>query len=147
MVRPRPSPGFFQKNLGKKNPPEKSLAPFSCRPSLRTSLPSSSDTAAHSFVRSRPWNERCPRRARDLSAGSLPAFSDGDGRTSQVPRATSMHACPALRPRRDFHARLFRRVRAAFRLSDAVGSRNGDFKAQSQDLHARCLRFAVRVTS
>ena len=57
-----------------------------------------------------------------------------------------MHACPALRPRRDLCAWPSRRVGAAFRLLDDVGSHDeSDFGAQSHGLHARYLRFAAGV--
>ena len=57
-----------------------------------------------------------------------------------------VHACPALRPRRDPGARPLRRLGAAFRPLDGVGSRVcTNFGAQSHGLRARCLRFAASV--
>jgi len=56
-------------------------------------------------------------------------------------------ACPALGPRRDRRARPLRRVGAAFRSDNSVGSR-GDcpIEALSHGPPTRCLRFAVRLT-
>lgn len=56
---------------------------------------------------------------------------------------TPLCPCPALRPRWDRHARPSRRVGAAFRYFDGVGSHHkSPFGAQSHGLRTRCLRFA-----
>jgi hypothetical protein len=61
---------------------------------------------------------------------------------------TLLPACPALRPRRDLHARPLRRVGAVFHIRlERVDPRNlSHFGAQSRGLQTRCLRFAARVT-
>jgi len=76
---------------------------------LRSALP----PCARFFLLSR--RRGAPRsRGRGLSRGSPSRSVGGNGWASQVPGGPS-RACPALRPRRDRHAKPLRRVDVAFR--------------------------------
>jgi len=99
-------------------------------------------TAVRSSVRShrrparppRAWGfvDRCPVRSPGGRRQGLP----GSWGTPLCPR-------PALRPRWDLHARPSRRVGAASRYFDGVGSHDtAPFGAQSHGLRTRCRRFA-----
>src|SRR5712664_3931045 len=76
---------------------------------LRSALP----PCARFFLLSRARGAPRPR-GRGLSRGSPSRSIGGNGWASQVPGGPS-RACPALRPRRDQHAKPLRRVDVAFR--------------------------------
>ena len=122
-------------------------APTSCRPSRFTSFPSLTGTAGTDrarLVRSPRSGAHRPR-AWGFYAGPPTGSSNGDDKISQVP-GEPLAACPALRPRRDLHARPLLRFGAAFRSEYGIGSRNKhSFGALSHGPHPRCLRFAGRV--
>jgi hypothetical protein len=124
-------------------------APTPCRPSRRTSLPSLGGTALAFAGSLLTVAERCHLQARGFDrpvtlvlvrARRRPGLAGSWG--------TPMCACPALRPRWDFSARPVRRISAAFRNLNNVGSHDKlAFEAQSHGLFTRCLRFVVSVTT
>jgi hypothetical protein len=122
-------------------------APTSCRPSRLASFPSFDGTTPLPVVRSQRsrypflwagviWSVASPTTALLAETAGSPRFL-----------VSSMHSCPVHRPRRDHRARPFRLSGAAFRLTQAVGSRTWlSFEAPSHGLNAPCVRFAESVT-
>ena len=122
-------------------------APPPCRPSRRASLPSLGGTAPVLVFRSR--GSRAPRPRAGASLPGCPSRTFGT-ETTRVPRFLGKSRCvhaPLSDPGELFTPGLSRRVDAAFRWTNDVGTR-GYFPlgAQSRGLPAPCVRFAGRIT-
>jgi hypothetical protein len=144
----RPLPSTGSRRVGSPASTVVRGAPTPCRPSRRTSLPSLGGTALALVGSLLSATERCHRRPGDLINQLTLILVHARRRQGLAGSwGTPLCACRALRPRRDLRARPSRRIGAAFRNLNNVGSRNKlAFEAQSHGLFTRCLRFAARVT-
>ena len=145
----RPLPSTGSRRVGSPASAVIRGAPTPCRPSRRTSLPSLGGTALALAGSLLSVTERRHLQARGFDRPVTLILVHARRRQSLAGSwGTPLCACPALRPRWDFSARPLRRISAAFRNLNNVGSHDKlAFEAQSHGLFTRCLRFVASVAT